>query len=173
MSSDLAADAGGRLATDAAGTPEANKDIARRFVAAWNDRDLAAIDALLADDFVWHVAVAGENETELRPFQSNALRGQRLPILGLRTGKQETLAFFKVLFENGADERHRFRLRLVSVMAEGDRVAFEAEGDLLNPANGRHYQNIYFILLRISDGKIVLYKEYQDTLHIYDVVMAD
>jgi ketosteroid isomerase-like protein len=157
----------------AAGQLEANKDVARQFVTAWNTRDLATIDALLADDFVWHVAVAGENETELRPFQSNTLRGQRLPILGLRTGKREALDFFKVLFDAGADERHHFRLRMVSVMAEGDRVAFEAEGDLINPANGRHYQNIYFILLRIRDGKIVLYKEYQDTLHIYDVVMAD
>jgi ketosteroid isomerase-like protein len=152
---------------------EANKDIARRFVTAWNSRDLAAIDELLADDFVWYTAVAGEDETELRPFQSNTLRGQRLPIPGLRVGKPEALDFFRVLFDLGADERHRFRLRLVNVLAEGDQVAFEAEGDLLNPANGRHYQNIYFILLWVRDGKMVRYKEYQDTLHIYDVVMAD
>jgi ketosteroid isomerase-like protein len=152
---------------------EANKDLARRFVTAFDGRDLAGIDALLADDFVWHVAVAGEGETQLRPFQSSELRGKRLPIPGLFQGRKETLDFFGQLFAAGADERYRFRLRLVSVMAEGDHVAFEAEGDLRTPLNDRHYRNIYFILLRVRDGKIVLYKEYQDTLHIYDVFVAE
>jgi ketosteroid isomerase-like protein len=152
---------------------EANKDLARRFVTAFDGRDLAAIESLLADDFVWHVAVAGEDETELRPFQSAELRGKRLPIPGLFQNKRETVEYFGHLFALGADERYRFRLRLVSVMAEGDMVAFEAEGDLRTRINDRRYRNIYFILLRVRDGKIVLYKEYQDTLHIYDVFVAE
>jgi len=40
------------------------------------------------------------------------------------------------------------------------------------PDRNRLYRNIYFVLLRVRDGKIVLYKEYQDTLHIYDVFVA-
>jgi ketosteroid isomerase-like protein len=151
---------------------EANKDLARKFVTAFDGRDLAGIDALLADDFVWHVAVAGEGETELRPLQSSELHGKQLPIPGLFQDKRQTLDFFGKLFAAGADERYRFHLRLVSVMAEGDHVAFEAEGDLRTPLNDRHYRNIYFILLRVRDGKITLYKEYQDTLHIYDVFVA-
>jgi ketosteroid isomerase-like protein len=152
---------------------EANKDLARRFVRAFDGRDLAELDEILADDFVWHVAVAGEDEKDFRPFQSAALRGTRPPMPGLRQNKRETLDFFGHLFAMGADERHHFGLRLVSVMAEGDRVAFEAEGDLRIPGNDRYYQNLYFILLRVRDGKITLYKEYQDTLHIYDVFVAE
>jgi ketosteroid isomerase-like protein len=149
---------------------EANKDLARKFVTAFDSRDLAGIDALLADDFEWHVAVAGEGD--VLPFQSGELNGKRLPIPGLIQGRRETLEYFGHLFAAGADERYRFHLRLVTVMAEGDHVAFEAEGDLRTPVNDRHYRNRYFILLRVRAGKIALYKEYQDTLHIYDVFVA-
>jgi ketosteroid isomerase-like protein len=151
----------------------ASKDVARTFLAAWNACDLLAVDKLLADDFVWHVAVAGEGEIALRPFQSKALQGQRLPIPDLRTGKPDTLRFLANLLDPRTDERHRLRLREISMIAEGDRVAVEAEGDMINPANGRSYRNIYCLLLTIRDGQITVYKEYQDTLHIYDVVMAD
>jgi ketosteroid isomerase-like protein len=152
---------------------EANKDLARRFVAAFDERDLAAIDDLLTDDFVWHVAVAGDDETEHRPFQSSELQRKPVPLPPVQQDKAETLAYFAQLFAAGNDERHHFHLRLVSVMAEGDRVMFEAEGDLQSPINDRHYRNLYCILLRVRDGRISLYKEYQDTLHIYDVFVAD
>jgi ketosteroid isomerase-like protein len=152
---------------------EANKDLARRFVTAFDQRDLATIDDLLADDFVWHVAVAGDDETQHRPFQSAELQHRSVPLPPVRQNKAETLAYFAQLFAAGDDERYHFHLRLRSVMAEGDRVAFEAEGDLRSPINDRHYRNLYFILLRVRDGRISLYKEYQDTLHIYDVFVAD
>jgi ketosteroid isomerase-like protein len=152
---------------------EANKELARRFVTAFDARDLDTIDEMLADDFVWHVAVAGDEETDHRPFQSNELRNRPVPLPPVRQDKQQTLEYFKALFDTGADGQHHFRLRLVSVMAEEDRVAFEAEGDLPSPINDRRYRNLYFILLRVRDGKIVLYKEYQDTLHIYDVFVAE
>jgi ketosteroid isomerase-like protein len=153
---------------------EANKDLARRFVAAFDDRDLAAIDDLLNDDFVWHVAVAGDGETEHRPFQSVELQQRSVPLPPVRQDKVETLAYFARLFAAADhDERHHFHLRLRSVMAEADRVAFEAEGDLRSPINDRHYRNLYFILMQVRDGRISLYKEYQDTLHIYDVFVAE
>jgi ketosteroid isomerase-like protein len=152
---------------------EANKDLARRFVKAFDQRDLTAIDDLLTDDFVWHVAVAGDDETEYRPFQSAELQRKPVPLPPVRQNKAQTLAYFAQLFTGGNDARHHFHLRLRSVMAEGDRVAFEAEGDLRSPINDRHYRNLYFILLHVRDGQISLYKEYQDTLHIYDVFVAD
>jgi ketosteroid isomerase-like protein len=152
---------------------DANKELARRFVTAFDARDLDAIHALLADDFVWHVAVAGDDETEHRPFQSNELRARTVPLPPVKQGKRETLAYFQRLFDAGADGTHHFHLRLLSVMAEGDRVVFEAEGDLQSPINDRRYRNLYCIVLHVRDGKIVLYKEYQDTLHIYDVFVAE
>ena len=152
---------------------EANKQLAHRFVDAFEGRDIAAIEDLLADDFVWHVAVVGDEESEPRPFQSAELRSRPWMLPPVKQSKQETLAFFKNMFDVGADPRYHFHLRLISVMAEGDRVAFEAESDMLSPVNGRRYRNLYFILMRVRDGRIVLYKEYQDTLHIYDVHVAE
>jgi ketosteroid isomerase-like protein len=153
---------------------EANKAVARQFIEIFNDRDYARLEDIFAPDFLWHVAIIGENETERRPFQSKELQGRHIELPGPLLNKEESLKWFKTMFDNGdADERTRFHLRLVSLTAEEDRVAMEAEGDLGSPANGRRYHNIYFILLRIRDGKITLYKEYQDTLHIYDVFYAE
>jgi ketosteroid isomerase-like protein len=152
---------------------EANKDLARRFVDAFEARDLAAIDDLLHPDFVWHVAVAGDDETEHRPFQSKELQAKPNILPPVKQDKSQTLAYFERILDRDANGTHHFHLRLLSVMAEGDRVVFEAEGDLRSPVNDRHYRNLYCILLRVRDGRIVLYKEYQDTLHIYDVFVAD
>jgi ketosteroid isomerase-like protein len=158
---------------DQAAALEANKVTARKFIEIFNARDYTALEALFAPDFRWHVAIIGEQETERRPFQSKELQAKQVMLPGPLLDKEESLKWFKNMFTNGEDERTRFHLRLVSLTAEQDRVAMEAEGDLGNPANGRRYQNIYFILLRIRDGQITLYKEYQDTLHIYDVFYAE
>jgi ketosteroid isomerase-like protein len=151
---------------------EDNKQLAHRFVDAFERRDIAAIADLLSEDFVWHVAVVGDDESEPRPFQSAELRSKPWMLPPVKQSRQETLGFFQSMFDVGADPRYHFHLRLISVMAEGDRVAFEAESDMLSPVTGRRYRNLYFILLRVRDGKIALYKEYQDTLHIYDVHIA-
>jgi ketosteroid isomerase-like protein len=119
------------------------------------------------------VAVAGDDETEHRPFQSRELQAKPNILPPVKQNKAQTLAYFERLLTAGADGGHHFHLRLTSVMAEGDRVVFEAEGDLQSPINDRRYRNLYCIVLRVRDGKIVLYKEYQDTLHIYDVFVAD
>ena len=57
-----------------------NRDLALRFVEAFDSRDLQAIDHLLADDFVWHVAVVPEGVTQFRPFQSEELQGRNIPV---------------------------------------------------------------------------------------------
>jgi ketosteroid isomerase-like protein len=150
-----------------------NREVARQFVAAFDAGDLSAIENLLADDFTWHVAVVPEGETAFRPFQSTELQGRPMPIPAVVQDKASTLAFFGNLFRAGAAEGRRFRLRLTNVIADGDQVAFEAEGHLPVSSRDRLYRNLYFVLLRVRDGQIVLYKEYQDTLHIYDVFVAD
>ena len=149
-----------------------NRDLALRFVEAFDSRDLQAIDHLLADDFVWHVAVVPEGVTQFRPFQSEELQGRKHTHTSRPARQRATLAFFGKLFRDGEDANRRFRLRLINVISDGNQVAFEAEGELPVPDRNRLYRNIYFVLLRVRDGKIVLYKEYQDTLHIYDVFVA-
>lgn len=147
---------------------EANKEVARTYLNAFNAADLDTLEPLLADDFVWHTAVIGDNESQPRPYQSTQLAALMDLYAGpLRKDKSATCALFKDLFDPARG--WQFRLRLVSLTAEDNRVAMEAEGDAINPANGRRYRNLYFVLMHIRDGKIALYKEYQDTLHIYDV----
>ncbi|MBL7500997.1 nuclear transport factor 2 family protein [Frankia sp. CNm7] len=153
----------------------ANKAVAYAYVSAFDRNDLDAIEKLLADDFLWHTAVVGDGETTPRPFQSPTLCGLENTMYGaILKGKAETLSVFKRLFDAGAaNPAHYFHLRAISLTAEDDRVAVEALGDGRNPMNERRYRNIYFILMRIRDGQVARYKEYQDTLHIYDVWQAE
>jgi ketosteroid isomerase-like protein len=55
-----------------------------------------------------------------------------------------------------------------SVIADGDMVALEMEG-LGKLSNGRVYNNEYVILFVIRDGLIREVREYNDTLHAYNV----
>ena len=71
-----------------------------------------------------------------------------------------------------ADHGH-MQVTILSMTAEEDRVAVEASSTgIANPANGKRYGNFYHLLIRVKDGQVALYKEYQDTLHVYDY-MAD
>ncbi|WP_100521025.1 nuclear transport factor 2 family protein [Mycobacteroides abscessus] len=150
----------------------ANTTVARAFIAAFDAGDADTLESLLAEDFVWHTAVINDEETQPRPYQSRCLAGLEDVVFGpLRKNKAETSELFRLLFN--PDNGFQFRLRPVTITAQDDRVAIEAEGDATNPANGRRYRNLYFILMRIREGKVVLYKEYQDTLHIYDVFVAN
>jgi hypothetical protein len=57
------------------------------------------------------------------------------------------------------------RMTVKSVVAEGNKVAMEAEsyGEL---RNGRVYNQEYHFLLTIRDGRIAGVKEYLDTQHV-------
>ena len=63
------------------------------------------------------------------------------------------------------------RLTITGVTAEGDRVAVEmnAEGE---SAAGKGYHNQYHDLLIVRDGKIHAGREYLDTAHAQDVIVA-
>jgi ketosteroid isomerase-like protein len=149
---------------------EASKEVALAYVHAFNERDLDAVGELLADDFLWRTAITREHETEVLPFQSAELR-ERAPLFPVRRDRAETLEMLRPLF--ASDDANRYSLQVVSVTAEDDRVAVEMEGDARCPWNGRTYRNIYFILMRVRDGKLFHYTEYQDTLHVFDVFFAE
>src|SRR5688500_3544528 len=62
------------------------------------------------------------------------------------------------------------KMTILSTTAEGDRVAIEAEshGRLVD---GRPYENQYHFLLRFdADGKVVEFKEYLDTLYVFETL---
>jgi uncharacterized protein len=61
-------------------------------------------------------------------------------------------------------------LKILSVTAEEDRVAVEAEGRG-RLVDGRPYENQYHFLLRFdADGKVIEFKEYLDTLYMFETL---
>jgi ketosteroid isomerase-like protein len=49
----------------------------------------------------------------------------------------------------------------------------EATSSAVNAANGRVYENRYHHVFISRDDAIAEMREYQDTLHVYDVWMAE
>jgi ketosteroid isomerase-like protein len=172
---------------------KANKELARRFLDAVNNRLLDEMDRLLHLDFIWNTAVADDDgPNELRPLVSERLKGTNLPHPKPRLNREETMQFMagflgektggalKSVGWNKGDEaaeaptdQGHMHVTILSMTAEEDRVAVEAKSTgIMNKLNGRKYGNFYHCLIRIKEGQIVLYKEYQDTLHVYDYVTA-
>jgi hypothetical protein len=62
--------------------------------------------------------------------------------------------------------KNGLRMTPTGMVAEGDRVAVEAEsyGEL---ANGRVYDQRYHFLMTIRDGRIAEVREYLDTQHVF------
>ena len=165
---------------------EANKAIARQFIQAINDSDYAAMERLLHPDFMWVTAVVADDAPNiLRAMQSNTLRGLNLRHAKPRMNQQESLAAFKHIFggaygaamsgeavdetATSGSEAPKLTLRVLGLTAEEDRVAMEADSYLENKATGRTYNNFYHYFFKIRDGQLTLYKEYQDTLHLFDL----
>jgi ketosteroid isomerase-like protein len=170
---------------------EANKALARRFITALNKRDIGEMETLMHRDFTWTTAVVGDDEPNaFKPMQSNTLKGKNLPHAKPRLNRDESLKILRTMFGGEyegsmqvvsgdkpatpsvkvEDEAHHVQLDILGLTAEEDRVAMEAKSHLAHPTNGRTYRNLYHHLFRFRDGQIVLFKEYQDTLHLYDFV---
>ena len=79
--------------------------------------------------------------------------------------KTEMAGIFRLM-----DEHFKSPLRMTvkGTVAEGDRVAVEAEsyGEL---RNGRVYAQEYHVLMTIRDGRIAAVREYMDTAHVQAV----
>lgn len=54
------------------------------------------------------------------------------------------------------------KLHATNVIAEGDQVVIEAQGEACTK-DGRAYNNLYCIVLKLQDGKITHIREYMDT----------
>jgi ketosteroid isomerase-like protein len=146
-----------------------NTDIAATFVTAWNGRDMAAFERLFHQDFTWHIAVTDHDDPQMRPLHSKLLSGKNLSWPKSIFDKAETLRIFGAIFERTP----RFTITARSFTAQDDRVVVELIGDALNEANGRRYNNLYCYVFAIRDRQIILFREYQDTLLLFDVWVAD
>jgi ketosteroid isomerase-like protein len=144
------------------------RSIAHEFVAACNGRDLERLDRLFHPDFRWHIAVTDHGDPQLRPLHSQLLRGLNMPWEKAIYTKAETLDIFSRLFTIP-----QFSVDLRSVIANEDRAALELVGNGVNPANNRRYDNLYCYIFERRDDQLVLFREYQDTLLLFDVWVAE
>lgn len=161
------------------GTLDANKALTLAFIEAIQGQDMGALEDLMHPDFVWITAVASDTgPNEMRPMQSNELKGKNLPLAKPRLDRAESLEHFRHIFKEyvgevslrdpDADEDTKFKFTVHNLIAERDFVAMECESYIRNPKNNRVYNNFYIYWFRVKDNKLTLYKEYQDTLHMYD-----
>lgn len=141
------------------GSVEANKDIARRFVAGIpvTDPNETAVRSTMAADAVWEFPLAGHYKPELKAFAGPTKWNREQMI-------QMQLDFAKQLVAP-------YKLVCTSLVAEGDRVVAEAEGRGVSKATGRAYEQRYCFHLTLRDGLIVHGRVYQDTLHLWDIWM--
>ncbi len=118
---------------------ERNKEAVRKFVGGMGGDFAGAIDAAMADDCrivtMGTTAISGER-TKAQALQAAALVGQIFP------GGLPTV--------------------IHSMIAEGDRVAVEAES-FATHVSGKPYNNKYLFLMRFRDGKLIEMIEYLDT----------
>lgn len=115
-------------------TVEANKALVHRYSQAVMDGDMETLLALQHPEVKWWVL--GRGELSRATFNA-AVRN------GLLSAKKRTVV-------------------ITGLTAEGDRVAYEAQGEML--FEDRVYRNTYHNLLIIRDGLIVEGREYMDTL---------
>ncbi|HEV7694479.1 MAG TPA: nuclear transport factor 2 family protein [Hyphomonadaceae bacterium] len=129
-------------------TQENNKRIARQFFEHFDKQNLDGAFSLMAEDAQFKIPG--------KPAES--------PSAGAY-GKDRLRRLFERVLKNVPDG---VRMTFKSAIAEGDMVALEMEG-LGKLSNGRAYNNEYVILFVIRDGLIREVREYNDTLHAYNV----
>jgi uncharacterized protein len=129
-------------------TSEQNRKVAEELFARLSAGDVPGALATMTEDATW--LAAGRREL--------------LPAAG--TYNKERLArLFKAML---GQLKNGLRMRVKGVIADGDKLAVEAEsyGEL---ANGRVYNQQYSFVIEFRSGKICAVREYLDTQHAYDV----
>jgi uncharacterized protein len=122
---------------------EQNKKTVESFLATFSAGDIDGVAAGLADDATWWVL------------------GSIDGLSGTYTKQQmiDLLPNFKNIYTTGALE-----LKPTAMVAEGDKVAVEAQGHA-ELTNGRIYQSLYHFLFEVRGDQIAEVKEYLDTDH--------
>lgn len=116
-----------------------NKAAARTFVEGMGRDFAGAIDAAMAED------------CRIVTMGTTAISGQRTKAQALQAA-----ALVSQLFPGGLPTV------INSMIAEGDRVAVEAES-FATHVSGKPYNNKYLFLMRYRDGKLIEMIEYLDT----------
>ncbi|QGZ95935.1 nuclear transport factor 2 family protein [Terricaulis silvestris] len=131
---------------------EANVAVARQFYDCFSAGDLEGVMATMSEDARFRVPGKPDEFGSAGWYDKAKIRRLfELMISRLKNG---------------------LRMEVLSVLADGDRVALEvaSDGEL---ENGRRYNNEYFVLFTIANGKIKEVREYNDTLHAYKTWIED
>jgi ketosteroid isomerase-like protein len=126
---------------------ERNKALAAEFFERFSANDIDGALATLADDATWRL-----------PGKPG-----RMPVAGVQS-KEMIGRVFRTMAGRLKDG---LALKVKGMVAEGDRVAVEAEswGEL---TNGRVYNQEYHFLIVFRGGKIGEVREYLDTQHVLE-----
>lgn len=121
-----------------------NKRTIERYLGHFGRSDTGAVLDMMTDDATWWVSG----------------RPDLYPDAGTRT-KAEMAEAWRALYAllDGS-----LQMNLVSMIAEGDRVAAEVRSHAVTRA-GKVYDNGYHLLFNLRDGKIAGVREYTDLLH--------
>ena len=128
---------------------EAHRALATEFFGRIDAGNWPGALDLMADDIqYWLGGKPGQNATSGRVH-----------------GKAEMADIFRRMHEAMTGP---LRMKVKGTVAEGDKVAVEAEsrGEL---RNGKVYEQEYHVLMTIRDGRIAAAREYLDTQHVQAV----
>lgn len=124
-------------------TLQDNKTIVAKFIEAMRVSDTDKLASLIAEGFSWwiigkpeYLATAGEHDSE----------------------------YFLGFFQGGSLFPDRPEFTVTSMIAEGNKVAAEAEFKA-KTSTGVMYENSYHFLFVLEHGKVKRMKEYMDTFH--------
>ena len=134
---------------------ETNKEVCIKFVTTSPPDSFD----LLAEDLSWTI-MGKESGSELIGPQTKAQFIGDLEKAGNVKGLSNRS---EKIFPKG------LRLKIHGVIAEGNKVAMEAES-FADASNGKKYNNVYHYLFELRDGKIVTVREYTDTAHQIEVI---
>jgi uncharacterized protein len=131
-------------------TTEQNKVTVKEFLEVFSTGDVDGILERLQDDATWWISgsLEGMSGTKSKEEMGTLLGG------------------VTTIYKGGA-----LPLAPVSMVAEGDRVAVEAEGRA-ELTNGRVYEPKSAFVFEVADGRIRSIREYIDTAHAHATFMA-
>jgi uncharacterized protein len=131
-------------------TTEQNKATVREFLEVFSTGDVDGIVERLHDEATWWISgsLEGMSGTKSKEEMATLLGG------------------VTTIYKEGA-----LPLKPVSMVAEGDRVAVEAEGRA-ELTNGRVYEPKSAFVFEVVDGRIKSIKEYLDTAHAHAIFFA-